>query len=104
MKKILLFVCTLLLCTAYFAYAEETVCSGVCSPIAINQPGEHTVILNGVTIEATESPAISVEAPAEKLTVIIKNGTENRLTGGRGFAGIANNGVTLVIRRIHAAF
>ncbi|MBR5231414.1 MAG: LPXTG cell wall anchor domain-containing protein [Clostridia bacterium] len=96
MKKIMLLVC-ILLCMGVCAYAGETTYSGVCDPIVIDQPGEHTIILDGVTIETAEKSAISVKAPATKLTIILKDGSENNLAGGFKFAGIANNGVELVI-------
>ena len=112
MKKLLILVFALLLCLmATSALAAETTYSGVCDPIVINQPGEHTIILDGVTIVGAQevvdelgstdwlySPAISVKSPATKLTIILRNGTTNTVTGGYGCASIANNGLDLVIR------
>ena len=108
MKKLLIFVFALLLCLlATSALAAETTYSGVCDPIVVNTAGEHTIILNGVTINSTNGSAISIKSPASKLTIILKDGSTNTLKGqtissnyvnGTGYAGINNNGVDLVIR------
>ena len=106
MKKMLLLVC-ILLCLSLSAFAAEKTYTGTVDPITVNTAGEHTIILNGVTIEATDSAAITLRSPATKVTIILKNGTTNTLYGalyvGRyqsseGRPGIANNGVSLVIR------
>ncbi|MBR4082058.1 MAG: LPXTG cell wall anchor domain-containing protein [Clostridia bacterium] len=103
MKKHIALVCVLCLClTAVSALAAGTTYTGIISPIVINTPGEHTITLNNVTIEASDCPAISMEAPASKLTIVLKDGSRNTLIGARKYAGIANNGVNLVIRCEHA--
>ena len=82
MKKLLIFAAALLLCFAVSATAAENTYTGTVAPINVNTPGEHTVILNGVTIDAVDTPAINAEAPATKLTIARQNGTTNTLTGG----------------------
>ena len=107
MKKKLFLVCVLLFLTAVSAFAAETTYSGICTPITVNTAGEHTIILIGVTIEAANGAGISLEAPADKLTIILKNGTENTLTGSGwdadGFAGIAVVGDAALVIRCESA-
>ncbi|MBR5231660.1 MAG: LPXTG cell wall anchor domain-containing protein [Clostridia bacterium] len=97
MKKLMLLVC-ILLCVAVCAYAAETTYSGNCAPIEVVTAGEHTVILDGVTIEATSGAAINVDPLVTKLTIVLKDGTTNTLQSSAGYAGIANHGVDLLIR------
>ena len=114
MKNFVILIFALLLCiTVFTAYATETTYTGIVSSITVNTAGEHTIILNGVTIVGDQeevynehghlidwkySPAIDIKSPSTKLTIILKDGTINTLQGTYGYAGIANNGVDLVIR------
>ncbi|MBR5231661.1 MAG: LPXTG cell wall anchor domain-containing protein [Clostridia bacterium] len=98
MKKLLVLVFALMMCMAACAYAAETTYSGACAPIVINTAGEHTIILNNATIGGAGAAGISVEAPATKLTIVLKSGTMNEVRGDDGFAAIANNGLPVVIR------
>ena len=104
MKKILLLACLLMLCMVCSAFAATTTYTGMCDPIVIDQPGEHTIILDNVEIYAGNSPAIRIEAPSSKLTIILKDDSENILHGGTnewseyGDGAIANISTALVIR------
>ena len=90
MKKLLFLLFVLFVCTAVSAFAD--------SPICVDTAGDHTLVLDGVTISDGSLRAIEVRSPATGLTIVLKNNTINKLSGGFGCAGIANNGITLVIR------
>jgi len=116
MKRIMLLVCALMLCMVCSAYAGEYEFGPEhTGPIVIDGAGEHTVILNGVTIdgwyeevyddgmggEMTElvyCSALTIKSPATKVTVILGDGTENKFTAGQDYSGIAVIGkVELII-------
>ena len=97
MKKMLLLVC-ILLCLSLSAFAAETTYTGTLDSISITEAGEHTVILNGVTVEHGDGGGMMLAAPATKVTIVLKDGTVNALTGHAEFAGISTYGVDLVIR------
>ena len=90
MKKLWILFFALTLCIAAPALADD--------PIVINTPGEHTITLSNQTISGINGPAIDIQAPATRVTIILKNNTTTELNGSTDYAGIANNGVDLVIR------
>ncbi|MBR4080870.1 MAG: hypothetical protein IKK21_03685 [Clostridia bacterium] len=100
MKKFLFCVLALaLVLTAASAFATTTTYTGTVDPIVIDQPGEHTIILDGVTISLEDGSALRLEAPATKLTIILKDGTESTLTSNDAYAATLSVSTgTLVIR------
>ena len=86
MKRIMLLMCALMLCTVCAAFAADT--------ISVTGTGNKTLVLDGVTVDTTNPTALFIESTVSQLTIVLKDGTMNTLSGSRG---IANNGVDMII-------
>ena len=89
----------LLMSISMFASAESyTYGSDQTNPIYINNPDEDvTITLNGVNITSSSStPAIMI-SKAKSVTIILANGSENKLKSPNNYAAIDNNNIQLTI-------